>query len=79
MNADVISIDLPNNLPFTIQIHRISHFHKHWHQAVELFFVLKGTVEVDLQGSVSHLKEGDLLLINRNQIHELRSDGHAWR
>lgn len=77
MNADVISIDLPSNLPFTVQIHRISHFHKHWHQVVELIFVLKGTAEVDLQGSVSRLKEGDLLLINRNEIHELHSADHA--
>ena len=64
---------VPPNIPFQIQFYQVTNTHKHWHSTVELLLVLKGTVDVDVQGETSHLEDGDLLLINRNQIHELRS------
>lgn len=73
MNDSFFSISLPSNIPFTIQFHRIFHDHKHWHSTVELLFILKGSVEAEVQETVSHLTEGDLLLINRKEIHELKS------
>ena len=73
MNTDIISFNLPSSVPFSIQIHRINHVHKHWHKKLEILFVLKGTVEVQVRDTVSQLSEGDLLLINSNEIHALNS------
>ena len=77
MNEPISFFNVPPNIPFQIQFYQVTNTHKHWHPTVELVLVLKGTADVDVQGTVSHLGDGDLLLINRNQIHELCSQDNC--
>lgn len=71
MNDVYYPFHLPPNIPFQIQVIQIADIYKHWHPTVELILILRGSVTAKVQGEVSHLREGDLLLINSNQIHEL--------
>lgn len=73
MNDTYSFAEFPPNIPFRVQFHRITTFPKHWHSTTELLFVLKGTVTAEVRGELSSLSDGDLLLINANQVHELRS------
>lgn len=44
----------------------------HWHSAVELIYVLDGTGSVVLDEKEHFLKAGDLLVIDSDQIHEVK-------
>ena len=73
MNTIYPDLEFPSNIPFQIEFQQLRSLHKHWHATVELLFVLHGQVTARVQGTVSYLSEGDLLLINSNHIHELQS------
>jgi sialic acid synthase SpsE/mannose-6-phosphate isomerase-like protein (cupin superfamily) len=47
--------------------------HKHVKKE-ETFHVLWGDLEVDLDGDIIHMKAGDKLLVERDQLHAFRSD-----
>ena len=64
-----------SSAPFRFQLQRITNEHKQWHQSVEIVLVLRGSVSVVLPDRTSTLGRDDILLINRNQIHELHSSG----
>ena len=43
---------------------------KHYHKKLtEVYFVLKGSIEVDLDGKIEHLEEGSLIMIFPNTNH----------
>ncbi len=42
-----------------------------WHKAVELMLVLKGEIEVYIEGELNNLQENDVLLINSNLGHSI--------
>jgi mannose-6-phosphate isomerase-like protein (cupin superfamily) len=46
------------------------HYHK---KLTEFYFVLTGSVDVDIDGEVRHLEEGDIIMISPNTEHE------AWK
>lgn len=43
----------------------------HYHQNPELFYVLKGVLEVQIDDASFVLKHGDLLVINANKRHKM--------
>lgn len=45
----------------------------HWHKEYEMIGVLRGSIVIQRQSEFITLKEGDLLLVNPNVIHALRS------
>lgn len=47
----------------------------HFHQDIELLYVLEGGVEVTLNDQSSTLKNGDILIINSNKKHMLAASG----
>ena len=73
MNTVYPYFEFPSNIPFQIEFQQIRSLHKHWHSTIELLFVLRGEVTAEVQGTVSHLSVGDLLLVNSGHIHELCS------
>lgn len=48
---------------------------EHFHQDIELLYVLKGNLELNLEGQKIVLREEDVLIINANKKHYLRSYG----
>lgn len=64
----------PNlNTPIKIFTQTLESFPYHWHDEVEILFILKGSVEVFVDKEIKILNEGDLYLINSNIIHYVKS------
>ena len=47
----------------------------HWHNEYELIGVLKGKIQERVQSRVITLNQGDILLVNPNEIHAIKSIG----
>ena len=43
----------------------------HWHEDMEFLFVIEGTCEVFVEGSINNLSKGDFVLISPHQFHKL--------
>lgn len=63
------------NLPMKLFFQKIGDVAKHWHQSMELLLVLQGEAEVIVESEAHRLAEGDIILINPQQIHETHGSG----
>lgn len=63
------------NLPMKLFFQKIGDVAKHWHQSMELLLVLQGEADVIVESEAYVLKEGDIILINPQQIHETHGKG----
>ncbi len=61
--------------PIRLFMHKLGDVSRHWHESLELLFVLAGEVTVLTGDQQNTLQTDDMLLINSNVIHELHSDG----
>ncbi len=68
-------IEFPDNSPVKIFLHRLGNVNRHWHNSLEILFLLSGTLHAIVDDQSYQLKEEDLLLINSNSIHSLYSEG----
>ncbi|MCR8642837.1 helix-turn-helix domain-containing protein [Paenibacillus sp. N1-5-1-14] len=68
------SIQIDKQLPIHLFLHQARYVADHWHDSVELLFVLRGSVDVYMQRQKSTLREEDVLVINSNEIHAIQSD-----
>ena len=71
MNTTYPFLEFQADNPFRVEFLQIRSQHKQWHPEIEILLILSGNATVDVQGTVSRLREGDLLLINSNHIHEI--------
>ena len=71
-NHEIISF--PKNVPLNLSINRLGNVGRHWHQSLEIVFVVHGDVTVKLSDETHNLSVGDVMLINPNGIHELHSE-----
>ncbi|SDZ62816.1 xylan 1,4-beta-xylosidase [Evansella caseinilytica] len=67
-------INFNNKLPIKFFMHRIGDVNRHWHQSLELVVNIKGKLTIVVEEEKYHLSDGDMLLINSNEIHELHAD-----
>ncbi|WP_313638542.1 GH39 family glycosyl hydrolase [Paenibacillus sp.] len=67
------SIQMNNDLPINIFLHNAQFVEDHWHDSIELLFVLKGKVDVYIEKKRFTLQEEDVLIINSNEIHSIQS------
>ena len=58
-------------LPLKINIYKLGDIKSHWHNNLELFYVLEGAVEIITNDQVIVLKEEDIYLTNAYDTHEL--------
>ena len=68
-------IEFSPDIPLKVFMHKLGYVGKHWHKSMELLMVLQGTIEINVDGEVSHLQSEDIIVINSNSIHEIRSEG----
>ena len=61
--------------PIRLFMHKLGDVARHWHESLELLFVLTGEVTVLTGDKQTTLQPDDILLINGNVIHELHSEG----
>ncbi|MBB3113903.1 xylan 1,4-beta-xylosidase [Paenibacillus phyllosphaerae] len=64
-------VETSDNLPFDVSLHSVNYIPSHWHNSVEIIFVLRGTLEVTVNQTMTALSEGDVLLINSCHVHEV--------
>ena len=58
-------------LPVKGILHRVDSFEPHWHKEIEILMVLKGSINISIGNEKYTLKEEDLILINKNEIHSI--------
>lgn len=63
------TIEYQDGLPIKMFVHSVSEIALHWHNDIEIIFVIKGSVNVNIQQSSFLLKENDIMLINCNEVH----------
>lgn len=64
-------IETDDTLPFDVSLHSVNYVPSHWHNSVEIIFVLNGHLEVTVGSQNYSLMEGDVLLINQCHVHEV--------
>ena len=62
-------------LPVNVFVASIESSAFHWHSEYEMIGMLRGSMTVRIRSQVILLQEGDVLLINPNEIHALKNDG----
>lgn len=66
-------IDFDNTVPIKCFLHKLGFSKRHWHESLELLFILSGSVDLILEDQVYTMNEEDILVINSNEIHELHA------
>ena len=56
-----------------IFVHSVLDVAAHWHHEIELLMVLQGSVEIRRENQVSILKQDDVFLVNRNELHSIKA------
>lgn len=64
-------VETSDALPFDVSLHSVNYVPSHWHNSLEMIFVLRGKLEVTVMNQQYHLFEGDVLLINDCHVHEV--------
>ncbi len=67
------NVEHSGRLPINIFTHSISNFPYHWHEDMEILFVLKGSVELTVDNKKTIYREGNVFGINSNDLHSLVS------
>lgn len=67
-------INYQSNVPIKLFYQRIGSVAKHWHNSIEILFVLTGTMTAAVEDRTWQLREDDILLINPHHIHETYSE-----
>lgn len=57
MNYIYENIQFNNNTPIKIFVHSLNYVQNHWHDALEILFVLKGNISIRINNCVYQLRE----------------------
>ena len=63
-------INYQSNIPIKLFFQRIGTVGRHWHNSIEILFVLQGHMTVTVEENCFELGEDDIFLINPHHIHE---------
>ncbi len=66
-------INFPENSPIKVFIHKIGDVNMHWHQSIEILYIVNGKVKINVSGTETELTDDGLILINSNTPHSLYS------
>lgn len=70
-------IDFKNIVPVKVFLHKIGNVNAHWHNAIEILFVIEGRVDISVNNENFKMSENDLILINSCDVHSLYSKDGA--
>lgn len=65
---------MDDHLPVHMFLHSTHQVPNHWHDSIEILFVLKGKLELFTKDRFRELNEEDLFLINANEIHAIKAE-----
>ncbi len=67
------SIKFSKTFPVNLFVHKVNYVQNHWHESIELLFILSGRVSLSIGNFVYELKEEDIIVINSSEIHSTSS------
>jgi AraC-like DNA-binding protein/mannose-6-phosphate isomerase-like protein (cupin superfamily) len=67
--AELEYIEYQKDAPFKCVIAALEQSSPHWHYDYEAIFVLRGAIQVTIEGETQRLEQGGLILINSREIH----------
>ncbi|MGG5462010.1 helix-turn-helix domain-containing protein [Clostridium sp. B9] len=67
-------VNFPSDIPVTIHYANIKNYPLHWHDAIEIIYVLKGSVKVDIDTDSYEILEDEIEIVNTEQTHRLYSN-----
>ncbi len=70
-------IKYKEGLPVDVVVADIEEYPDHFHKDLEIIYTLEGQVILNTGHCAYNLKSGDIFVVNRHEIHSLRSDGEA--
>lgn len=65
-------IEFTEKIPVKYFIAAIEESWAHWHNEIEILFILSGTLQITIEEAKYDLMSGDIILINSNQIHSIK-------
>ncbi|GGA13241.1 hypothetical protein GCM10008018_67710 [Paenibacillus marchantiophytorum] len=68
------NIETDEHLPVHLFLHSTHQVPNHWHDSIEILFVLKGKLQLFTKDRYTELNEEDLFLINANDIHAIEAE-----
>lgn len=74
-------IEHRKGLPYKLFLVSIGHRSHHFHAEMEIIYVYRGSISIQVKQEMHHLKIGDLFLIHPYEIHSINdtSEAHAQR
>ena len=63
-----------NDLPITISLESINDYPIHWHNSIEIIFVLEGTVNVLIESGNYEVCEREIEIVNCDEAHQIYSE-----
>lgn len=69
---EIIDVTEETNVKFYTSIDKGSYIPNHWHRAIEIIYILEGTLDITIESRTTTLTEGDCILINANSIHSTK-------
>ncbi|MCT8975645.1 helix-turn-helix domain-containing protein [Clostridium sp. CX1] len=67
-------VTFTEELPVNISLNTIKEYPLHWHKCIEIIFVLKGTVYVQIESETYEVREREIEIINEDEPHRIFSD-----
>lgn len=58
-----------NGLPLRIAFHRSDNYSYHYHKELQIFYVIRGALNINTNGCRYTVNEDDIIILNCNQIH----------
>ncbi|WP_042276338.1 GH39 family glycosyl hydrolase [[Clostridium] dakarense] len=74
MNSIYESIKFSSKMQMNIFIHSVNYVQNHWHESLEILFVLKGNVNIVIDDTLYNLNQEDVIVINTNEVHTVSSN-----
>ncbi|MFC4319894.1 GH39 family glycosyl hydrolase [Litchfieldia salsa] len=73
MDYQYEQIDYKTDIPVNVFTHTVERFPYHWHEDMEILFVLEGRLEIRVGKESYELEVGDIFLINGSELHFINS------
>lgn len=67
-------INYADNLPIKIRYENIMQYPMHWHDAMEIIYVLKGSIKITIETETHIVNEQEIEIINSDEAHRIYSE-----
>ena len=67
-------INYPPNIPVNISYYNIKYYPTHWHNSIEIIYVLEGSLNISIDTDKFLLKENEVEIINPDECHSFSSE-----